>query len=287
LEKGFFLNIFEYSLIHLIEIIFIIQTDILKRTTEIITIDSIYQIPSLEEIRKMPRTQTLKVIFENSVQNQREYIGQNFKKELQGFQIGIHHLNPEINIAKLITDQEIEEHQLFFENCAKDYRELGKKLIFRLAEQLKVTIDSDCPWISFNKFLSNNKQTGKFEEWRYFFHGYHCGFENKKTGQMIEVPLVFSLEFGDLDPYFFTNFIKSTSHYKPLPVEIYEDYADGKQINNKMLSLGKFEHINSNFKNHYGIVVRDREKVEIKEYRPEEQIEKRKFNFWNLLRVKF
>ncbi|SHH05625.1 DUF6896 domain-containing protein [Flavobacterium defluvii] len=259
----------------------------MKRTTETIIVKSIDQIPSLEEIRKMPRTKTLKIIFENSVQNQRESVGQNFKNQLQGFQVGIHLLNPEINIAKLITDQEIEEHQLFFENCAKDYRKLGEKLIFKLAEQLKVTIDSDCPWITFNQFLRDNKQTGKLEEWRYFFHGFHCGFKNKKNGQIIEVPLVFSLEFGDLDPYFFTNFIKSTPYYKPLPVEIYEDYADGKQINDKMISLGKFERINSNFENHFGIVVKDREKVEIKEYKPEEHTTKRKFSFWKFIGIKF
>lgn len=239
----------------------------MKRTTEIITINSINQIPSIEEIRKIPRSKTLKVIFENSVQNERESIGLFLKKELQGFQIGIHALNPEINISKLITDQEIEEQQIFFENCAKDYRKLGEKLIFELAEKFKISINPDCPWITFNDFKKGKRQVGKMNDWRYNLHGFHCGFENKKTGQKIEVPLVFSLEFGDLDPYFFTNFIKSTPSYKPLPVKIYEDYADGKQINNKMLSLGKFERINSNFANHSGIVVKDREKVEIKKYR--------------------
>jgi len=260
---------------------------ILKRDTEIITINSIDQIPSLEAIKRIPRNITLKIIFGNSVQNQRETIGQNFKKELQGFQVGIHLLNPEINIAKLITNQEIEEHQDFFENCAKDYRELGRKLIFELAKQFKITMFENYPILAFNKLKGDKRGRGKMGDWKYFFHGFHCWFENQKTGQTIEVPLTFGLEFGDLDPYFFSIFIKSTPNYQPLPVEIYEDYADGVRINEKMLSLGKFEHINSNFKNHFGIVVTDREKIEIKEYIPEENITKRKFSFWNIIRLKF
>lgn len=260
---------------------------ILKRDTEIITINSIDQIPSLEAIKSIPRNITLKIIFGNSVQNQRETIGQNFKKELQGFQVGIHLLNPEINIAKLITNQEIEEHQDFFENCAKDYRELGRKLIFELAKQFKITMFENYPILAFNKLKGDKRGRGKMGDWKYFFHGFHCWFENQKTGQTIEVPLIFGLEFGDLDPYFFSVFIKSTPNYQPLPVEIYEDYADGVRINEKMLSLGKFEHINSNFKNHFGIVVTDREKIEIKEYAPEENITKRKFSFWNIIRLKF
>jgi hypothetical protein len=110
----------------------------------------------------------------------------------------------------------------------------------------------------------------------------------------MEVPLVFGLEFGDLDPYFFTKFIKSTPSYKPLPVDIFEDYADGVRINEKMISLGKFEKISSNVGNHYGTVVTDRKKVEIKSYLDlnklyEEQNQQKlkpKFNLWNFLGLK-
>jgi hypothetical protein len=257
----------------------------LKRTTEILNITSIDQIPDLKDLLAISRDKTLKIVFSESIQNQRESIGENLKRNLPDFQVSIHTIEPVLNISKLITDQEIENHQDFFENCAKDYRELAEKLIFKLAEKLKITINEDCLWITFNQLKKEKKKVGKIDEWRYHLHGHHCGFENKKTGQLIEVPLVFSLEFGDLDPYFFSIYIKSTPNYKPLPIKIYDDYADGKRINDKMLALGKFEKINSNFGNQFGIVVKDRKKVEIKEYKGTHK-SKSSFNIWKFIGLK-
>jgi len=260
----------------------------LNRTTDIITINSVGQIPTLDTIRSIPRERTIKLVFEKEVQSQREAIGQNLKTELVGFQVGIHTIEPEINIAKLITDKEIEDNQDFFEQCAKDYRQLGEELLFKLVDKLNLKLNKDFPMETFKR---DKRQIGKLENWRYFVHGFHCGFENNKTGQMIEVPLVFGQEFGDLDPYFFTKFIKSTPKYRPLPVEIFEEYADGVRINERMLSLGKFEKISSNVGNHYGIVVADRQKVEIKSHldlekmyqEQNKQTEKPKFNFWKFI----
>ncbi len=259
----------------------------MERTTEILTINSVNQIPTIDDIRKRPRGRTLKLVFEGSAEKQREIIGQSLKEELIEFQIGVHTIEPEINIAKLITDEEIVENQLFFERCAQDYRELGQQLIFKLASKLRIVINQDFPLISFNQFKRNKKQSGTMDEWQYFFHGIHCGFENKTTRQVIEVCLVFGLEFGDLDPYFFSRFIKSTPEYKPLPVDIYEDYADGIRISEKMLSLEKFEKISSNMENNFGIVVANRDKVAISIYKEEPRIvEKPKFNIWKLMGLK-
>jgi hypothetical protein len=272
----------------------ILKPTSLNRTTDIISISTIGQIPTLETIRAIPRELTLKLVFDNGVQSQRETIGQNLKKELVGFQVGVHTFEPEINIAKLITDEEIEDNKDFFEQCAKDYRHLGKELIFKLADKLDITINQDYPMMTFNELKSDKRQIGKVENWRYFVHGFHCGFENNITGQIIEVPLVFGLEFGDLDPHFFTKYIKSTPKYNPLPIDIFEDYADGVRINEKMISLGKFERIGSNVGGHYGIVVTDRQKVEIKSFdelnklceKQNMKIEIPKFNFWKFIRLK-
>lgn len=266
----------------------------MERKTNILSINTIDKIPSVDTIKLIPREQTLKLIFNNGTNSKRERIGNKLKKELTGFLVGIHNIQPEINIAKLITDREIEDNQNFFEQCAKDYRKLGKKLLYELVDKLKLKLNEDFPLDTFNELKQGKRQIGKIGKWKYFVHGFHCGFENKQSGQLIEVPLVFGLEFGDLDPYFFTNYIKSTPYYKPLPVEIYENYADGVRINEKMISLGKFERINSNVGNHFGIVVADREKVKIKSYeelntlykQQNKQVENPKSNIWKFFGIK-
>jgi hypothetical protein len=266
----------------------------LNRTTDIITINSVGQIPTLDTIRSIPRERTIKLVFEKEVQSQREAIGQNLKNELAGFQVGIHTIEPEINIAKLITGKEIEDNQDFFEQCAKDYRQLGEELLHKLVNKLDLKLNKDFPMQTFNELKRDGRSNGKVEGWNYYVHGFHCHFVNIKTKQKIEVPLVFGQEFGDLDPYFFSIFIKSTPKYKPMPVDIFEDYADGVRINERMLSLGKFERISSNVGNHYGIVVADRQKVEIKSYldlekmyqEQNKQTEKPKFNFWKFIGMK-
>jgi len=256
----------------------------LERSTNVIVVESEEHIPSIKTIRSIPKDKTLKLLFGASFLNQREKIGKRLEEELPGFKVAIHMVEPEINIAKLITDQEIEEHQSFFEQCAKDYRALGEILIFKLVKKLKVELDKDFP---LGTFYDLKMPSGHMDEWRYYVHGFHCCFENTMTQQYIEVPLVFSYEFGDLDPYFFIKFIKSTKAYHPLPVDIYIDYADGVRILEKMLSLRKFEKVHSNVGNHFGVVVTDRNKVEITPYREGNFIRsKPRFNLWRFLGLK-
>lgn len=259
----------------------------MSRTTEIVIIKATEEVPSIDAIRLIPREKILKLVFDPLMQKQRLTIGEDLKRKLKGFQVGIHTIEPEINISKLITAEEIEANQDFFEKCAKEYRQLSKELIYKVAEKLKVTINPEFPLLTFNPMKGDKRQVGKVDDWRYFLHGFHCGFKNVKTGQLVETPLVFGLEFGDLDPYFFTKYVKSTPAYQPLIIDVYEEYADGVQINQKMLSLGKFEIITSNIENHFGIVVTDRDKIEVNVYQPELiQTQKQKFNLWRFLKLK-
>jgi len=237
--------------------------------------NSLDDIPGFKEIKSLQRGIEWKIVFANKIKSRREKIGNQWKFEHPEFQIAIHSIKPEINIIKLITNEEIEEHQDFFEKCAQDYRNLATQLINEFAENHNLEIEPKNPMNTLchtDKY--GYKPVGQMSEWRYAFHGIHCGLTNNKTGQRIEIPLTYGLEFGQLDPYFFTGFIKSTNEYQPLPIGIYCDYSDGKRILEKMVELGKFEYVNSNWPDKKGIVVTDREKVEVKVYNPDVDLEK-------------
>ena len=197
--------------------------------------NSLDELPNFKAIKSIPRGIQFKIIFNDKIKYKREEIGENWKLEHPEFKIGIHTVEPEINLLKLITDNEIEEHQDFFEKCAKDYKIIGTKLITELSEYFEIEINLDSRLESLNPYRKNGfEPVGEFRNWKYSFHGRHCGFVNQTTGQNIEVPLNYGLEFGQLDPYFFSNFIKTSLDYYPLPVQIFNDYADGCRIINQM-----------------------------------------------------
>jgi hypothetical protein len=239
--------------------------------------NSLEEIPDFKTIKSLPRGIRLKIVFGNKININREKFGNQWKIEHPEFQVGIHTIQPEINIVKLITDEEIVEHQDFFEMCAKDYRNLATRLIYEFADKYSLQIDPDSPMDTlYHTDKLGYKPVGEINGWRYAFHGIHCAFSNLSTGQHVEVPLTYGLEFGQLDPYFFTGYIKSTKQYKPIPIGIYCNYADGHKILKKMVELGKFAYVNQNWSNEKGIVVADREKVDVKIYRPENITEEKK-----------
>ncbi|MFT6922972.1 MAG: hypothetical protein ACJA1C_001980 [Crocinitomicaceae bacterium] len=238
-----------------------------------IEVSEINDFPSVEEIQKIQRGIYLKINLIDSAQKHQQVKGEQLKKSLPNFSIGIHMNGSEINIKKLITDDEITEFQDFFELCAKEYGVLGERLINEFIVENDIPNHDGFPLKNLNGYFGNknHEPRGKMGEWNYYFHGFHCLFVNRGTKQEIEVPLTYGEEFGELDPYFFSTFIKTTAQFQPLPIHIYDDYGDGKRILETMYKLGKFEMINSNLGGREGYIIKDRIKKEVKQ--PEKGME--------------
>jgi len=67
-------------------------------------------------------------------------------------------------------------------------------------------------------------------EWRWGFHGRQCRFDSVKTGAYLDVELCFGEEFGVLDPWFFSQFLRSIPEYGPLASLLKDDYHDTVRV---------------------------------------------------------
>lgn len=227
-------------------------------------IKDLSDLPDLYDIAQLPRSINWKFVFGPIVENERERIGAKWKHNFPGFSVSIHTSEPIIQCRKLMTEEEIIAHQDFFEKCAQEYGKLAGQLIRRLIDTLKIPFTPEFPLVSLNAYHEKTYPTaGKMGKWRFRIHGFHCAFTHQSTEQHIEVPLTFGEEFGELDPYFFSNYILSSPAYAPLPISIFEPHRDGQRILEVMEELGKFEEIPSNIPGRTGIIVTDRDRKEI------------------------
>lgn len=99
------------------------------------------------------------------------------------------------------------------------YKEIAQQLIEKLILETNQPEKSEI--LKGNYYLISNEKLLNGEElltdnWYFDVHGEHCMFENVETGQVLEVSLGHVEDIGNLDPYFFYNFLKSTDNLKHL-----------------------------------------------------------------------
>jgi hypothetical protein len=67
-------------------------------------------------------------------------------------------------------------------------------------------------------------------EWRMGEHGGHCRFKNRRTGQVVEVPVREWVDPKRIDPYFFAEFVKTTAGLESVAELITDYFHDGARI---------------------------------------------------------
>lgn len=86
-------------------------------------------------------------------------------------------------------------------------------------------------------------QTTLSDNWSFFVHGEHCMFENLTSGQILEVSLGSKESIGNLDPYFFYNFLKTTDSIKYLIEYFPVPFQDTLGFFEKLTKEWKMYHI--------------------------------------------
>jgi hypothetical protein len=126
------------------------------------------------------------------------------------------------------------QHADEFVAAAHEFRRIATERVCRLAEHFSVEA-LDIAEMRFQGLFEEQglevPQIGIYDShWRYAFHGFQCSFENQKTKQYLDVELGYGDDFGVLDPYFFSGFIKTTRTFRRLGKLLADDYQDGAQV---------------------------------------------------------
>jgi len=112
-----------------------------------------------------------------------------------------------VTIMPVIKRHIIEENETLIRESISDYINLCKELMNGLEA---------------NPNLS--------EEWHTFRHGQHIQFTNKKSEQIVEVPILGISKINDVDPYFWGEFVKSTEKYNTVNNLIKHKFHDSARI---------------------------------------------------------
>ncbi|MGX1829206.1 DUF6896 domain-containing protein [Paenibacillus taichungensis] len=104
-------------------------------------------------------------------------------------------------------------------------QELIDKLISETSQAHKEEIINGAYYLLSNEEVLNGEEylSGN---WHFDVHGEHCMFENAETGQTLEVSLGSKDDVGNMDPYFFYNFLKSTANYEHLIANFENPFGD-------------------------------------------------------------
>jgi hypothetical protein len=230
-----------------------------RRTIEKIFCGSIHGIPPLEQFLDLPRRKAMRFIFDKLPAEERRELVRLFRKKLPGFYVSEDHRKVSfVTIARRISEEEVEQHQEFFAECARDFSRTSVQLIFDFIAHLDLPIDENFPRGAFERFRKEHLHLkGMMGDWYYSTCSYFCDFANLKTGQLVQVPTIYGCEFDAMDGCALIPFIRSTKAYQPLPIEFYEDETEGEIIVNALVKLGVLKMIKSRFCDFQAAVIRD------------------------------
>ncbi|MDF2381374.1 hypothetical protein JMG10_07860 [Nostoc ellipsosporum NOK] len=127
-------------------------------------------------------------------------------------------------ISPSVANEKILQKKRELVECARSFREQANHLMNLMAKAFDINLQT-LDGLHDLKYHKSQKQRGLLnKEWSYFLHGAECRFENKATGQTVEIIVITKPEFGYLDCYFFYNYMATTERFKELAAYFDNNY---------------------------------------------------------------
>ena len=126
------------------------------------------------------------------------------------------------------------EFSVFFSGAANGFEcftihPVIKKEI--ISKHKKRIIDAVDQYISDCLKLEHERENNTISnDWIIDEHGMHCYYKNAVTGQVVEAPIMQTSNIDNLDPYFFSLYVKSTPELSDIAELIEDNYHDARKI---------------------------------------------------------
>ncbi|BDD13027.1 hypothetical protein FUAX_54590 (plasmid) [Fulvitalea axinellae] len=119
-------------------------------------------------------------------------------------------------------------------SALSDFHRTAHKLMYRLCDQYNLEPGNQ-PHVHQLKRNSHKQRGPLGTDWTFFLHGTSCAFENKITGQFLDVKICHKTQYGVIDNYFLRRFIETT----PTHDKVSKLIAGKSQNMHKILSTFK------------------------------------------------
>ncbi|MBN9518784.1 hypothetical protein J0H58_09730 [bacterium] len=130
-----------------------------------------------------------------------------------------------VTVLRVIPTAVVTANAAGFLAAARLFRRTAVSLAHRLAERAGAR-----PAHVLDAVLAGHREVELGDGWESGHHGLGTRFENRVTGQVVDVRLNFGAEFGVLDPYFFALFLKTTPGLNPLGRLLRDDFHDAARV---------------------------------------------------------
>lgn len=130
-----------------------------------------------------------------------------------------------VTVMRVIPTESVVANADRFLAAMRQFRRTATSLAHLLAERAGVP-----PARLLDAVLAHHRAVDLGGGWHSGPHGFGCRFENRVTGQVVDVRLEHGAEFGALDPFYFALFLKTTPGLEPLGRLLRDDYHDGKRV---------------------------------------------------------
>ncbi len=113
-------------------------------------------------------------------------------------------------VEESISTDFVKSNLNLFLQCFIEFDSKAHEMMDLIATTFEIDLDDSSQIWDLKRNKSKNQRGQINSSWSYHFHGAECSFQNHKTGQFLDIKIIYGREYGVIDNFFLYKFIQTT-----------------------------------------------------------------------------